>query len=364
MGEEAEAGTEGVRMIKKEETGFYVESHATSGVEQWILKYCCEPISKRIPASITPNTISLFDFVVVWMTFVAAAAAPYLSPTNGMIARFLAALGTFVYLVGDSLDGLHARRTGQTSKLGEVIDHGLDSMGVPLSAAAMALTLQLDPWLVALSVVTTTMHYHAQLVVYHHTRIFVHPPTNGPDAQVGVIALYVAFGLLFYFVPPSTRWMSFVLPCVVGAAVLVNVRVEAFFLQRLGGLYVPHAVFVLMMMLCSAAYVGGAMNAYVFVLAVSLVSFRIIGTYVLRSVLDESFDGNDWVIPTYLVLATVAYHLPGMDDVFLFGWAVRDGLFYPLFAYVLLRNLVDLHRGMPRLRGENEQEEPSPPSPA
>ena len=346
--------------------GFYVESHSTKGVEPWILKNLCEPIVDRIPPSITPNALSLADHVIVWATLVAAAAAPYLSPTYGMLARFLAAAGTLAFLLIDSIDGMHARRTGQTSRLGEVIDHGLDALNVPLSAAAIALTLQLDPFTIAAAVVTTTIHYHAQLVLYHHTSRFVHPTTNGPEAQVGLIVLYMVCGVVFCLTPQSATWARVTLTIVAWASILVNFKVEAFFLTRfhetgLPGLFAPHALFVLKLLLCAAAYLGGAMNVYVFTVAVTLVSFRITGTYVLRSVLGQRYDGVDWVVPSALVALTVAFHL--MDGVHLCGYAVRDGLFYPLFAYLLLRNLADLHRHMPELRedeGENERQDPWP----
>jgi phosphatidylserine synthase len=44
-----------------------------------------------------------------------------------------------VYCVLDNLDGQHARSTGQTSKLGELLDHCTDALIIPLYGAAGSL---------------------------------------------------------------------------------------------------------------------------------------------------------------------------------------------------------------------------------
>jgi phosphatidylglycerophosphate synthase len=41
---------------------------------------------------------------------------------------FLTALGLFVYQSLDAIDGKQARRTGTSSPLGELFDHGCDSV--------------------------------------------------------------------------------------------------------------------------------------------------------------------------------------------------------------------------------------------
>lgn len=43
-------------------------------------------------------------------------------------AYFQAALGVFLYQTLDATDGKQARRTGSSSPLGELLDHGCDAM--------------------------------------------------------------------------------------------------------------------------------------------------------------------------------------------------------------------------------------------
>ena len=43
-------------------------------------------------------------------------------------ACFLCAVGLFIYQSLDAIDGKHARRTGTSNALGELFDHGCDSV--------------------------------------------------------------------------------------------------------------------------------------------------------------------------------------------------------------------------------------------
>ena len=85
----------------------------------------------------------------------------------------------------DNLDGMQARRTNRCSKLGELMDHWLDAIHVPLANVGMAMALQLAPWAVVGVVVSGTMIYQAQVLHYHVKRVFIHPPTSGTDARSG-----------------------------------------------------------------------------------------------------------------------------------------------------------------------------------
>ncbi|CAB4031140.1 cholinephosphotransferase 1, partial [Paramuricea clavata] len=71
-------------------------------------------------------------------------------------------LGLFVYQTLDAVDGKQARRTGSSSPLGELFDHGCDalSMVVVITGAAIALKLgQLPHWMVFLCIAAVTMFY-------------------------------------------------------------------------------------------------------------------------------------------------------------------------------------------------------------
>ena len=71
-------------------------------------------------------------------------------------------LGLFVYQTLDAVDGKQARRTGSSSPLGELFDHGCDalSMVIVITGAAITLKLgQLPHWMVFLCITAVTMFY-------------------------------------------------------------------------------------------------------------------------------------------------------------------------------------------------------------
>jgi len=57
---------------------------------------------------------------------------------------YLSALLFFVSLTADNVDGPHARRTGQTSPLGEFLDHRLDGSASASLLLATCLMLRVD----------------------------------------------------------------------------------------------------------------------------------------------------------------------------------------------------------------------------
>ena len=77
--------------------------------------------------------------------------------------------GLFVYQTLDAVDGKQARRTGSSSPLGELFDHGCDalSMCIVMIGAAVALKLgQLPEWMMAAGVSSAGIFYLTHWVAY------------------------------------------------------------------------------------------------------------------------------------------------------------------------------------------------------
>ena len=81
-----------------------------------IYKPFFEKIESYIPASITPNMITITNFILINILFFSKL---YYNP-------FIFSLVIFLYWVLDNIDGIHARRTKQSSKIGETLDHCID----------------------------------------------------------------------------------------------------------------------------------------------------------------------------------------------------------------------------------------------
>src|SRR4051812_41281198 len=88
-------------------------------------RFCVNPCMRFLPASLNPNTITHLGHLVNLLG--TAALIVFSSMYPGTWWPFaIAALGVHLYNWADNADGAHARRTGQTSALGEFLDHGLD----------------------------------------------------------------------------------------------------------------------------------------------------------------------------------------------------------------------------------------------
>lgn len=114
----------------------------------WIV----DPSIKRIPASVSPNAITLLGTV---LSTIGAAICVALRPTGGPIFLVVAVL-LWAYIYCDNADGGHARRTGQTSALGETLDHGLDLLNVAYVGVMTVATLgaPASSWVSLMAVIT------------------------------------------------------------------------------------------------------------------------------------------------------------------------------------------------------------------
>lgn len=103
------------------------------------------------PTCIHPNLISLTAFLGVFapicFAMISHLQAP-LQPLPGYWQLILAA-GYLIYETLDELDGIHARSTGQTSRLGAFIDDAIDCWGCSIGLFGQlyfAIWLPLAPW--------------------------------------------------------------------------------------------------------------------------------------------------------------------------------------------------------------------------
>lgn len=81
-----------------------------------------DPVLPRIPAWVHPNWITHVGHAVCLAAMLELAV---LRPSRGT-AMLVGLLLLQLYLLCDNVDGAHARRTSQSSAVGEYLDHGLD----------------------------------------------------------------------------------------------------------------------------------------------------------------------------------------------------------------------------------------------
>ncbi|MGD8863175.1 MAG: CDP-alcohol phosphatidyltransferase family protein [Myxococcales bacterium] len=322
--------------------------------EKRIIETLCEPLLPRIPASVHPNTISLVTHAIAWTTAALAVGSVFAETPLRSLMLVGAGVGTLLSMIGDCIDGMHARRTDQCSKLGEMMDHWLDAIIVPLTIGGITVALEMPTWALILVCTTAIMIYQAQLVLYHHTGKFIHPePASGVEGQFSIAIAYVALAVLFFFSPRHVAWLDLAIGLLAAAGIFVQMRCNWFYYVRLGAHITRHLNFVAMLGSLSLLHTLGAVDLFGFLFGLVFISFRISGTYVLRTIVGRSFDGNDWGIYAFLGVMAVAHmgvlstgaSLPGVGETDL-----ATALPYLMGLYVLGRNFADFARHYPALR--------------
>jgi ethanolaminephosphotransferase len=109
-------------------------------------------------------------------------------------------IGLFTYQALDAIDGKQARRTGTSSPLGQLFDHGCDALNTSLGAvlAISALDLGTSNWAL-LSVMATTLNFFLTTWEEYYTGVLYLGYINGPVE--GVLFLVMVFIVSFFYGP-------------------------------------------------------------------------------------------------------------------------------------------------------------------
>lgn len=129
----------------------------------WFVSHC-------IPVWWAPNAMTLVGLI---FNLITCSILIYYSPDAKQEipawALILAAIGLFVYQTLDACDGKQARRTGNSSSLGELFDHGCDAVSTIFVSLSVCLSVQLGyltTWMVVLCAGATSLFYTAHWQTY------------------------------------------------------------------------------------------------------------------------------------------------------------------------------------------------------
>jgi len=181
-------------------------------------------IAEALPTRLHPNVITLIGQACA----VLAALAAYWA-ARGTTALYPAcALLHFVYLASDNVDGMHARRTGQTSLVGELLDHGLDGIAILCLALTAGFILHVDgPFLVLFAALPGLAFLLAHWE--HQQTGYFGPVTGQADGYtLGVILALVAFAF------HNPRWLTFSFGRLNAATAIVGLLFPASLVAVLG----------------------------------------------------------------------------------------------------------------------------------
>uniref|UniRef100_A0A8C6TU08 Choline/ethanolaminephosphotransferase 1 n=1 Tax=Neogobius melanostomus TaxID=47308 RepID=A0A8C6TU08_9GOBI len=125
-----------------------LEEHRYSSAGRSLL----EPLMQRywewlvacVPSWIAPNLITIIGLATnVFTTLVLVYYCPTATEQAPLWAYLLCAIGLFIYQSLDAIDGKQARRTNSSSPLGELFDHGCDSLSTVFVVLGTSIAVQL-----------------------------------------------------------------------------------------------------------------------------------------------------------------------------------------------------------------------------
>lgn len=125
--------------------------------KQWIVA----PLIRLVPWAVPANIITFVSNSFVYLCL-------YLALNPGLFGEFtplLISIGLILYLIGDHLDGMQAKRTGTGSALGEFCDHYLDAFnnGIIMFTMIVVFGIAQKPLIAGLIVIS----YWAHMAVFY-----------------------------------------------------------------------------------------------------------------------------------------------------------------------------------------------------
>lgn len=261
-------------------------------------------VVEYIPYWIHPNYLTMCTLVCNTTLLLSSFMIPIASSDmQRAILCLIACLCNFGTLTFDCLDGMHARATKQTSELGSLLDHWLDSFGVAMNAGAAALALNCDIPAIDCGVVATIVTYQCQLLIYHYCNDF--PRVNGVEAQLGCSVMLILCGLAYSFHLYGLIYLvSWILTI---GAVIVCVSTIYRFWPRYTKAIMKHQLYYFLIIcfgyciLHELSYI----STIEFIIISIIISNRINGSLVIHTLAEKTFQHFDHVFIIGVILCFI-----------------------------------------------------------
>ncbi|ELR24540.1 CDPalcohol phosphatidyltransferase superfamily protein [Acanthamoeba castellanii str. Neff] len=169
-----------------------------------------------VPHWIAPNLVTLFGFFGLLANYlVVAYHLPLMEGPAPAWVFALSALAIEWYSLLDNLDGRQARRTGTSSPLGELFDHGCDCLAVAVGACTASCIYQFGTFYSMLELVTMSAAFWLASWEEYHTGTFFLGFFNGPTEGLKILLfsyLWTAFAGPQFWLQNWKAVLPFALP--------------------------------------------------------------------------------------------------------------------------------------------------------
>ncbi len=175
-----------------------------------IYKYVLSPfaqfcVDNFTPMWVAPNLVTLTGlFVAVIATVLTLIYNPMLTSVGPRWLHLVTGASIFVYQTLDNMDGKQARRTGSSSALGMLFDHGCDAINACLTAISMSSVLGTGwTYKMFLPLCCGFIPFYFQTWEEYYLGAMVLPPFNGPTE-----GLLICVTSCFFTFAYGTEWFQ------------------------------------------------------------------------------------------------------------------------------------------------------------
>ncbi|OLY80111.1 putative CDP-alcohol phosphatidyltransferase class-I family protein 3 [Smittium mucronatum] len=146
-------------------------SEDKSPVSKYILNHYWNYVVSFVPLWVAPNLLTLMGSVNILFSFVLNIIyAPSLNEIMPSWVYIVQGSCLWIYMTLDAIDGKQARRTGQSGPLGELFDHGCDSLTAGLALIIQATSLLYgSTWKSAILVFMGLIVFYTSTLEEYHT---------------------------------------------------------------------------------------------------------------------------------------------------------------------------------------------------
>jgi choline/ethanolamine phosphotransferase len=148
---------------------------------------------EQMPLNLAPNLITVIGLIInVITSTILIIYCPNANEDPPSWALFLCAIGLFIYQSLDAIDGKQARRTNSSTPLGELFDHGCDSISTVFVTVAFCVTLKLGtyPWFMFLACFIGMMAFYTAHWQTYVTGTLKFDKMDVTEAQATIYAIY------------------------------------------------------------------------------------------------------------------------------------------------------------------------------
>ncbi len=320
-------------------------------------RFVVEPLIRFIPRSVDPNSITHIGHLICLVGVSVLLAFGTFVPAGGSVRLpFIAGvLCLQLYNWCDNADGAHARRTGRTSAMGELLDHGLDMLNTTYIAYAAAISIAAPPaWWVGIALVVPAA-CAATYWEQAETGVFSVGPLNQIESvmllsSVLLISAIFGFGAWDYVHVGAVTARLTVMGFVAATATVTIMQNIARVVARLGAAAIPRiAPLVLFDLGVLAAMMVGALSPVAAVIVGSAGNvFFGLRSLAMRTAGERPGVEKGMVVGGLLVLGLVGWKLADQPVGHTVDWAasVAATLFFGAFA---VANARDARREVIRL---------------